>query len=131
LEIRLNIAHVALLVRDYDDAIAYFVHQLGFVLVEDEPRSPTKRWVLVAPPGEGQTALLLARAANDEQQAMIGRQGGGRVFLFMHTDNFDRDHAAFLERGVKFIEKPRIETYGKVAVFEDLYGNKWDLIEKS
>lgn len=124
-----HLAHVALLVRDYDEAIAYFVDRLGFRLVEDTPRSATKRWVLVAPPGGRETALLLARAVGPEQEAAVGRQGGGRVFLFLHTDDFARDHAAFRERGVHFTEAPREEAYGTVAVFEDLYGNRWDLIQ--
>ena len=123
-----HIAHVALLVRDYDEATAWFTAKLGFRLVEDSPRGPGKRWVLVAPPGGG-TALLLAKAATPEQVAMVGRQGGGRVFLFLHTENFARDHAAMRAAGVKFHEEPRHEPYGSVAVFEDLCGNKWDLLQ--
>jgi catechol 2,3-dioxygenase-like lactoylglutathione lyase family enzyme len=123
-----HIAHVALLVRDYDEAIAWFTTKLGFRLVEDSPRGPGKRWVLVAPPGGG-TALLLARAATPEQQAMIGRQGGGRVMFFLHTDDFACDHAAMRSAGVCFHEEPRHESYGSVAVFEDFCGNKWDLLQ--
>lgn len=123
-----RLAHVTLLVRDYDVAIAWFTAKLGFRLVEDWPRGPGKRWVLVAPPGGG-TALLLAKAATPEQEAMVGRQGGGRVFLFLHTDDFARDQAAMRAAGVKFLEEPRHEAYGSVAVFEDLCGNKWDLLQ--
>jgi len=100
------------------------------VLLENTPLSATKRWVLVAPPGARETALLLARAATPDQAAAVGRQGGGRVFLFLHTDDFARDHAAMTARGVRFVEAPRDEPYGTVAVFEDLYGNRWDLIER-
>lgn len=122
------LSRVALLVHDYDDAIRYFTQALGFSLIEDAPRTPGKRWVVVAPPGTGQAGLLLARAVNDEQRAAVGRQGGGRVFLFLETDDFDRDFAALEARGVRFIERPRDEEYGRVVVFEDLYGNRWDLI---
>ncbi len=125
----LHLAHVALLVRDYDEAIAYFVGRLGFRLVEDTPLGGGKRWVLVAPPGPGEAALLLARAAGPEQEAAVGRQGGGRVFLFLRSDDFARDHAALRARGVAFTEAPREEAYGTVAVFEDLYGNRWDLVQ--
>jgi catechol 2,3-dioxygenase-like lactoylglutathione lyase family enzyme len=118
----------ALLVRDYDEAIAFYVGKLGFELCEDTRLSADKRWVVVAPPGGG-AGLLLARAANDRQIAAIGEQSGGRVFLFLETDDFVRDHAAYVERGVSFVEPPRREAYGTVAVFEDLYGNRWDLIE--
>ena len=124
-----SIAHIALVVRDYDEAIDYFTHTLGFELIEDTPRGPGKRWVLVAPRGGNGMSLLLAQAANDEQVSRIGNQTGGRVFLFLHTDDFARDHRDFSARGVRFIETPRIEPYGTVAVFEDLYGNRWDLIE--
>ncbi len=125
----LSLARIALLVRDYDEAIAYFTQILGFRLVEDTPLTATKRWVVVSPNRADAPALLLARAADDAQAARIGDQAGGRVFLFLHTDDFDRDHALFEARGVRFIEAPREEPYGKVAVFEDLYGNRWDLIE--
>jgi catechol 2,3-dioxygenase-like lactoylglutathione lyase family enzyme len=124
-----SIAHVAIVVRDYDEAIAYYSGVLGFDLIEDEARGPGKRWVLVAPSAGG-TSLLLARAANPEQVSRIGNQTGGRVFLFLHTDDFWRDHRALLAHGVHFVEQPREEEYGTVAVFEDLYGNRWDLIER-
>jgi catechol 2,3-dioxygenase-like lactoylglutathione lyase family enzyme len=124
-----GIAHFTLVVRDYDEAIEYFTRALGFTLVEDTPLSPGKRWVLVAPPGSEGASVLLARAANPAQAARVGDQTGGRVAFFLHTDDFARDHAAMLAQGVKFIEGPRVESYGKVAVFVDLYGNKWDLVE--
>jgi len=124
------IAHIAIVVRDYDEAIAWYTRVLGFRLIEDSPRTPDKRWVLVGPAGGTGTALLLARAANAEQASRIGNQTGGRVFLFLHTDDFQRDYSAYLARGVKFIELPRQESYGSVVVFEDLYGNRWDLIER-
>jgi catechol 2,3-dioxygenase-like lactoylglutathione lyase family enzyme len=124
-----HLAAIALLVRDYDEAIAYYTQALGFELIEDTPMTPAKRWVVVAPPGSTGTRLLLARAATPDQAQYVGRQGGGRVFLFLHTDDFRRDHAAMLARGVRFCEAPRVEAYGTVAVFEDLYGNRWDLIE--
>ena len=125
----MHLARVALLVRDYDEAIGWFTDRLGFELIEDTRLSETKRWVVVAPPGSREAALLLARAATDEQRAAVGRQGSGRVFLFLHTDDFARDHRVWSERGVRFIEDPRDEEYGRVVVFEDLYGNRWDLIE--
>lgn len=124
----MHIAKLALLVRDYDEAIAWFTRCLGFELVEDDPRGPGKRWVVVRPPGDRGGALLLARATG-EQTAAIGNQSGGRVFLFLETDDFDRDHARMTAEGVRFTETPRSEPYGKVAVFEDLYGNRWDLLE--
>ena len=122
------IAAVALVVTDYDEAIAFFTRQLGFALVEDTPVAPDKRWVTVRPPGGG-TALLLAQAATPEQAARVGDQAGGRVFLFLRTDDFWRDYATFRERGVRFVEEPREEPYGTVAVFLDLCGNCWDLIQ--
>ena len=125
-----HLARVALLVREYDEAIAYFTGVLGFTLLEDEPRGASKRWVVVAPPGSREAAVLLARAATDEQRAAIGRQAGGRVFLFLHTDDFSRDYTGYRQRGVRFTEEPRDEEYGRVVVFEDLYGNRWDLIER-
>jgi catechol 2,3-dioxygenase-like lactoylglutathione lyase family enzyme len=125
-----SIGHVTLLVRDYDEAIAFFTDALGFELLEDTPQGDGKRWVLVAPSGGG-TSLLLAKAATPEQIALIGCQGGGRVFLFLNTDDFLRDYKAMRSRGVVFNETPRTEPYGTVAVFEDLYGNKWDLIQHS
>lgn len=124
-----HLGSLALLVRDYDEAIAWFTQKLGFHLLEDTPLTAEKRWVRVAPPGATETSLLLARAVGPEQQAAVGRQSGGRVFLFLHTDDFWRDYAAYRERGVHFREKPREESYGTVAVFEDLYGNAWDLLE--
>ena len=123
-----HIGAFALVVDDYDRAIAYYTGVLGFELREDSPREDGKRWVLVAPPG-AQTAILLAKAANDVQRACIGKQTGGRVGYFLHTDDFARDHTLFLERGVHFCEEPRHEAYGSVAVFEYLYGNRWDLLE--
>ena len=123
-----HIGAFALVVDDYDRAIAYYTGMLGFELREDSPRENGKRWVLVAPAG-AQTAILLAKAADDAQRACIGRQTGGRVGYFLHTDDFARDHALFLARGVQFCEQPRHEPYGSVAVFEDLYGNRWDLLE--
>jgi catechol 2,3-dioxygenase-like lactoylglutathione lyase family enzyme len=123
-----RIAHLTFLVRDYDEAIAWFRGKLGFALMEDTDLGGGKRWVLVGPAGEG-ARLLLAKAATPEQVTHIGKQGGGRVFLFLETDDFARDHAAFVSRGVRFVGAPREEAYGKVAVFEDLYGNCWDLIE--
>ncbi len=122
-----RIGEIALLVRDYDEAIAWFTRKLGFALLTDSDLGAGKRWVTVAPPGGG-AALVLAKAVG-EQAAAIGRQAGGRVFLFLHSDDFERDHAAFVARGVTFVEAPRQETYGTVAVFEDLYGNRWDLIQ--
>ncbi len=122
------IALTALLVGDYDEAIAFYRDKLGFTLAEDTALSPDKRWVVVRPPGAREGGLLLARASEERQWRAIGNQSGGRVFLFLQTDDFDRDHAAFIGRGVRFVEEPRREAYGSVAVFEDLYGNRWDLI---
>ncbi len=124
-----RIALIAIVVADYDEAIAWYTQKLGFALVEDTPLTPGKRWVVVKPAGDAGTALLLAKAANEPQKQAIGRQTGGRVFLFLHTDDFQRDHAAYKQRGVAFVEGPRQEPYGTVAVFTDLYGNRWDLIE--
>jgi catechol 2,3-dioxygenase-like lactoylglutathione lyase family enzyme len=125
----LRIAHVALVVRDYDEAIAWFTQKLGFRLVEDTKLSDTKRWVLVAPPGDHGTSLLLARGASETQLASVGNQTGGRVGFFLQTDDFARDHRTLLARGVEFIESPRTEEYGTVAIFKDVSGNKWDLIQ--
>ena len=122
------IANITLVVSDYDEAIAFYVDALGFELLEDTQLSDMKRWVRVAPPG-AETALLLAKADGPEQAAAIGNQTGGRVGFFLHTDDFARDHAAMLSKGVKFREEPRHESYGTVAVFEDPLGNLWDLIE--
>lgn len=119
---------VALLVRDYDEAITWFTQALGFVLVEDTPLGAGKRWVRVAPAGGAGAALVLARAVGAEQLAAVGRQGGGRVWLFLRTDDCARDHAAMRARGVRFLEEPRRESYGTVAVFVDLHGNRWDLL---
>jgi catechol 2,3-dioxygenase-like lactoylglutathione lyase family enzyme len=120
---------VSLVVREYDEAIAFFVGVLGFTLVEDTlVPEQGKRWVVVSPPGAVESRLLLARASGDEQVAHIGNQTGGRVFLFLHTDDFARDFGAYKNRGVEFVRAPRDEAYGTVAVFKDLYGNLWDLI---
>ena len=126
-----SIAQLALVVRDYDEAIAFFTNALRFVLVEDTPREAGKRWVVVAPPGPAGTALLLARAATPEQETRIGNQTGGRVFLFLDTDDFWRDYRELRSRGVTFEGEPRQEPYGTVAVFADLYGNRWDLVERT
>ncbi|MGQ0538136.1 MAG: VOC family protein [Gemmatimonadaceae bacterium] len=120
---------VTLLVRDYDEAIAFFTSALGFTLLEDSALSGGKRWVLVAPGDSLGSTLLLARAATPEQVAAVGKQAAGRVFLFLHTDDFTRDYALMRERGVRFMDEPRVEAYGTVAVFQDLYGNKWDLVQ--
>jgi len=119
---------VTVVVRDYDEAIAYYTRQLGFGLLEDTLLTPHKRWVVVRPSGAGGASLLLAKASDDSQRSAIGRQTGGRVFLFLYTDDFDRDYALYQKRGVQFLEQPRREGYGTVAVFADLYGNRWDLI---
>lgn len=121
---------VSYLVRDYDEAIAWFTGVLGFALIEDTPLEGGKRWVLVAASRHAETPLLLARASGDAQQAQVGRQAGGRVFLFLETDDFARDHQRMLALGVQFREAPRIEAYGTVAVFLDLYGNPWDLLQR-
>jgi catechol 2,3-dioxygenase-like lactoylglutathione lyase family enzyme len=123
-----SIGYVSVVVRDYDEAIAYYTKMLGFNLVEDRALEG-KRWVLVAPPGSSECRLLLARAKNESELKAVGNQTGGRVFLFLHTDDFWRDYQAFVSRGVRFCEAPREESYGRVAVFEDLYGNRWDLLE--
>ena len=125
----LSIGLVTLVVRHYDEAIAFFVDRLGFRVVRDDALEPGKRWVVVAPPGAKGSGLLLARAADAREAAAVGNQTGGRVGFFLMTDDFSRDHAVFAARGVTFRESPRSETYGTVAVFEDLYGNLWDLIE--
>jgi catechol 2,3-dioxygenase-like lactoylglutathione lyase family enzyme len=124
-----RLGHVALVVREYDEAIAFYTQSLGFQLIEDTDLGNGKRWVLVRPPGSTGTDLLLARAVTPEQASRIGNQTGGRVFLFLHTDDFWRDYRAMTARGVKFVRPPSEESYGTVAVFEDLYGNKWDLIQ--
>jgi catechol 2,3-dioxygenase-like lactoylglutathione lyase family enzyme len=121
---------IALVVRDYDEAIQYFTGVLDFDLIEDTTMSPTKRWVVVAPQGSKGAHILLAKAVGAAQESRIGDQTGGRVFLFLDTDDFQRDHEKLIERGVKFVRAPSKESYGWVAVFEDLYGNKWDLVER-
>ena len=124
-----SLAAVALVVPDYDEAIAFYVGKLGFDLIEDTQLSAEKRWVLVAPPGSAGCRVLLAKAASERQRAAIGNQTGGRVFLFLHTDDFARDHARLTAAGVKFVREPATEPYGTVAVFEDPYGNLWDLVQ--
>lgn len=124
-----NIGYVAIVVRDYDEALAYFIKVLGFELIEDTSLDREKRWVRVAPRGSQGTCLLLTRAATPEQASRVGNQTGGRVFLFLHTDNFWSDYEAMKERGVNFKEAPREEAYGTVAVFEDICGNRWDLLQ--
>ena len=123
------IATIALVVSDYDEAIAFYRDKVGFRLIEDTPLAPEKRWVLMGPPGAAGARLLLARADGPEQEAVVGRQAGDRVMLFLETDDFARDHARMQANGVRFLETPRHEPYGTVAVFADLCGNKWDLIE--
>jgi catechol 2,3-dioxygenase-like lactoylglutathione lyase family enzyme len=124
-----RIAHITLVVRDYDEAIQFYTEKLDFQLREDTTLLPDKRWVLVAPPDAQECCLLLAKADNEQQAASIGNQAGGRVFLFLFTDDFWRDYNKMLERGVNFIRPPKQEEYGIVAVFEDLYGNLWDLLQ--
>ena len=124
-----KIGAVSLLVRDYDEAILYYTSQLDFKLVEDTDLGGGKRWVLVSPPGTGECALLLAKAANENQEKFIGSQSGGRVFLFLYTDDFWSDYQTMRSRGIRFLEEPREESYGTVVVFEDLYGNRWDFIQ--
>ncbi len=124
-----HIAHIALVVQDYDDAIDFYTNKLNFTLLEDTKLSEEKRWVMVAPPGATECSLLLAKAANEQQTAAIGNQTGGRVFLFLFTDDFQRDYAAMQAKGIVFVRPPKQEPYGRVAVFEDLYGNQWDLLQ--
>ncbi len=124
-----SIAHLTIVVRNYDEALDFYTQKLGFHLLEDTPLTDNKRWILVAPPNSRGSALLLAQADTPDQSLAIGNQTGGRVFLFLHTDDFWRDYKAYQSRGVRFLESPRQESYGIVAVFEDLYGNKWDLLE--
>jgi catechol 2,3-dioxygenase-like lactoylglutathione lyase family enzyme len=127
-----SIGLVALVVRDYDEAIEFYVDKVGFRLLEDTYiPAQAKRWVVVAPPGNRGAQLLLAKAADNKQTARVGNQTGGRVFLFLHTDDFERDHKALQARGVEFVRAPKVESYGTVAVFRDLYGNMWDLIQPS
>lgn len=124
-----HIAHIALVVKDYDDAIEFYTKKLDFDLIEDTKLDEFKRWVLVRPPNSNECCLLLAKAANEEQSVSIGNQTGGRVFLFLYTDDFWRDYEKMKKRGITFIRPPKKESYGTVAVFEDLYGNLWDLLE--
>jgi catechol 2,3-dioxygenase-like lactoylglutathione lyase family enzyme len=124
-----TIAHVTFLVRDYDEALTFFTEALGFRVLENTPLSENKRWLLVAPAGSTGPCLLLAQAITPEQAQCIGKQAGGRVFLFLHSDDFWHDYHHMQSRNVKFLESPREESYGTVAVFEDLYGNKWDLLQ--
>jgi catechol 2,3-dioxygenase-like lactoylglutathione lyase family enzyme len=126
-----SIAHVALVVDDYDEAIEFYTHKLGFDLLDDSPQSETKRWVKVAPKGSEECCLLLAKGVGDEQRSRIGNQTGGRVFLFLRTDDFWRDYEEIKGKGVNFVREPKTEDYGTVAVFEDLYGNLWDLVQFS
>lgn len=124
-----KIAHIALVVEDYDKAIEFYTKKLDFLLIEDTQLSEDKRWVIVAPRGAKECSLLLAKAANKEQASSVGNQTGGRVFLFLFTDDFRRDYKNMLDKGIKFVREPEQMEYGMVAVFEDLYGNRWDLIE--
>jgi len=124
-----KIAHISIVVRDYDEAIKFYTEKLHFRLIEDTKLSEIKRWVLVAPPGSDGCCLLLAKAANDEQISRIGNQTGGRVFLFLYTDNFKRDYQNLIDNEIQIIREPVVESYGTVAVFEDLSGNLWDLIQ--
>ena len=123
------IGAISLLVRDYDEAVSFYVDKLGFRLLEDSDLGAGKRWILIAPQDSAETCLLLAKASSPEQHSRVGNQTGGRVFLFLHTEDFQRDYEAMKSKGVRFLEEPRHESYGTVVVFEDLYGNKWDLLE--
>jgi catechol 2,3-dioxygenase-like lactoylglutathione lyase family enzyme len=124
-----RLAHIAIVVNDYDEAIKFYTEKLHFELIEDTQLSETKRWVLVKPKGTDGCCLLLAKAANEEQQSRIGNQTGGRVFLFLHTDNFERDYQNLLDNQIEIVRPPQKEVYGTVAVFKDIYGNLWDMIE--
>lgn len=124
-----SVFQLALVVRDYDEAITFYTHKLGFFLIEDTPLSETKRWVRIAPSADSDFTVLLAQAANEEQKKTIGNQTGGRVFLFMHTDNLQREYEMLLKNKVKIVREPSQEVFGKVLVFADLHGNLWDLIE--
>ena len=126
-----EIVHVAIVVEDYDDAIEFYTKKLKFDLIEDTIQSETKRWITVRPKGSKSCSLLLAKGANDLQKSRIGNQTGGRVFMFLNTDSFERDYQNLLDNNIKIIREPKVEPYGKVAVFEDLYGNWWDLLEYS
>ncbi len=129
LKMKQKIIYISLIVRDYDEAIEYYTKKLNFNLIEDTKLTDAKRWVVVSPPGSSGTSILLAKASTPEQKNFIGNQTGGRVFLFLHTDNFLEDYNKLKSNGVKFLENPREEEYGTVAVFEDLYGNRWDLLQ--
>lgn len=124
-----RLAHIAIVVNDYDEAIKFYTEKLHFDLIEDTPLSETKRWVLVKPNGQNGCCLLLAKAANEEQKSRVGNQTGGRVFLFLHTDDFERDFQTLLDNQIEIVRQPSKEVYGTVAVFKDLYGNLWDMIE--
>lgn len=125
-----SIVHIALVVKDYDDAIEFYTKKLNFTLIEDTYQAEQdKRWVVVAPPGSSGTTILLARASNSNQENFIGNQSGGRVFLFLGTDDFWRDYNEMVEKNIEFVREPSVQSYGTVAVFKDLYGNLWDLIE--
>jgi catechol 2,3-dioxygenase-like lactoylglutathione lyase family enzyme len=124
-----SLVHIAIVVNDYDEAIKFYTEKLDFELIDDTPQSETKRWVLVKPKGSGDCKILLAKGVGDEQRSRIGNQTGGRVFLFLETDNFQKDFEKLRSKGVNFVREPTVEDYGTVAVFEDLYGNLWDLIE--
>ena len=123
-----RLAHIAIVINDYDEAIKFYTEKLHFDMVEDTQLSETKRWVLVRPKGSNECCLLLAKAANDEQRSRVGNQTGGRVFLFLHTDNFERDYQNLLDHQIDIVRQPQREEYGTVAVFKDLYGNLWDMI---
>lgn len=125
------LGHITFLVHDYDEAILYFTQKLRFKLLEDTQRSEDKRWVLVSPMGSNESSLLLAKATTEIQKKQVGNQAGGRVAFFLHTDDFENDYLHMKSRGVEFMEEPRNEPYGKVVVFKDLYGNKWDFIQRS
>ena len=124
-----RLAHIAIVVNDYDQAIKFYIEKLHFDLLEDTQLSETKRWVLIKPKGQGECCLLLAKAANEEQKSRVGNQTGGRVFLFLYTDDFERDFQNLLDNQIEIVRHPSKEEYGIVAVFKDLYGNLWDLIE--
>ncbi len=126
-----RLAQIAIVVNDYDEAIRFYTKKLHFDLIEDTPLSETKRWVLIRPKGSRECCLLLAKATGEEQKSRVGNQTGGRVFLFLHTDNFDRDYNNLLDQKIEIVRQPQQEEYGTVAVFKDLYGNLWDLIEPS
>lgn len=127
---RQSLLHIALVVRDYDEALAFYVDKLKFTVLEDSPvPEQNKRWVVISPPGSGGATILLARAATREQEAFVGNQSGGRVFLFLGTDDFWRDYEHMQSQDIKFVREPTEQPYGTVAVFEDLYGNKWDLVQ--